>query len=158
MHKDGRRLFLKNRRNLQIFFYILIIIFVIYHFRELNIREISDFSSITSSSSLKVVILKRNTFFGKIIKRKEITNRNECLKFIDDLETYKLRRTFIKKGREDVTQYFIGVEVNGNDIINLTVKGDNYIHVNRSIYTNYKILKTTYNTDLLEKLMTGLGR
>ncbi|MGH4118791.1 hypothetical protein [Clostridium sp.] len=144
---------MENRKRLKIFLCILIVIFFLYHFRELNINKLVNFSSISSSDSLKVVILKRNTFLGEIVKQKEITNRLECIKFIDDLKTYKLRRAFIKKGSDDVTQYFIGVKVNGNNIINLTVKGDNYIHVNRSIYTDYKILKTTYNTDLLEKLL-----
>ncbi|MCG8540729.1 MAG: hypothetical protein MJA82_12440, partial [Clostridia bacterium] len=66
-----------------------------------------------------------------------------------------LRRTIVNKGPDDVTQYFISVRDSGNEIIRLVVKGDNYVYLRdkRDVFDTYRILKNTYNTDLLETLL-----
>lgn len=134
---------------------ILLVSLLLYHYRELSIKDLVDLNSINSSNSLKVVILKRDTFLGEILNHKEIINTKDSIKLINDLETYKLRRTIVNKGPDDVTQYFISVRDSGNEIIRLVVKGDNYVYLRdkRDVFDTYRILKNTYNTDLLETLL-----
>ncbi len=133
----------------------LLVTLFLYHYRELSIKDLVDLSSINSSNSLKVAILKRDTFLGEMIKRKEINDTRESLKLIDDLTTYKFRRTIINKGCDYVTHYFISVEDSGNELIRLVVKGDDYVYLRdkRGVYSTYKIFENTYNIDLLETLL-----
>ena len=134
---------------------ILLVTLLLYHYRQLSIKDLVDLNSINSSNSLKVVILKRDTFLGEMLNHKEIINTKDSIKLINDLETYKLRRTIVNKGPDDVTQYFISVRDSGNEIIRLVVKGNNYVYLRdkRDVFDTYRILKNTYNTDLLETLL-----